>query len=356
MSGGVDSSVTAALLKEQGFEVIGITMKLWDFDKLGGNINHESGCCSLDSINDARMVCDSIGAPHYVFDLSEEFHSAVIDNFVDEYLVGRTPNPCVMCNKHIKWGTFWHKARKLGADYLATGHYARVSQDPGQGRFILRKGMDHNKDQSYALWGITQKALAMTLFPIGELTKVEVREHADRLKLKTANKSESQEICFIPDNDYARFLDRQVEGLGDRVSGGEIVTAEGDVVGHHRGYPFYTIGQRRGVGVAMNTPIYVTNIDHKNNRIEIGGNDSLLHRGLTASQVNWVSTAPGEELEAEVKIRYNDAGSPAIVSPEGSDAVRIAFREPQRAVTPGQSVVFYDEDRVLGGGIIDRSL
>lgn len=356
MSGGVDSSVSAALLKEQGFDIIGVTMKLWNYDEIGG-VNRESGCCSIDTVHDARVVCEQIGVPHYVWDLSDEFGKAVIDNFVNEYLDGHTPNPCVMCNKHIKWGTFLTKAKHLGADYIATGHYARSVYDGESGKYTLRKSFNLKKDQSYALWGIRQQALAMTLFPIGEMTKDEVRDYAARSGLRTAQKKESQEICFITDNNYNRFLKEKVKGLEDKLAHGKIMTQEGAVVGEHDGYAFYTIGQRRGVGVAMNSPVYVTEISAKDNIIYVGAKDDLLANGLTASEVNLIRHERIEgEIQVTAKIRYNDAGHPGILSENETGEVQVVFDRPQSAITPGQSVVFYRDDEVIGGGIINQIL
>jgi tRNA-specific 2-thiouridylase len=356
MSGGVDSSVAAALLKEQGFDVIGVTMKLWDYaDVGGGEVNRESGCCSIDTIHDARMICEQIGAPHYVWNLSEEFGRTVIDNFVSEYLEGRTPNPCVMCNKHIKWGTFLTKAKHLGADYIATGHYARSVYDESLSKFTLRKSFNLKKDQSYALWGIRQPALAMTIFPVGEMSKDEVRDYGDKMGLRTAQKKESQEICFIVDNDYNRFLKEKVQGLEEKLAHGKIVTPDGEVVGEHDGHAFYTIGQRRGVGVAVNERIYVTEIQAKDNLIIVGKQEDLFTYGLTAKQTNLIRH---DRLDGEIpvtaKIRYNDPGHPAVLTENADAEIQIIFDRPKRAITPGQSVVFYKEDEVLGGGVIDR--
>lgn len=354
MSGGVDSSVSAALLKEQGFDIIGVTMKLWNYDDIGG-VNRESGCCSIDTVHDARVVCEQIGAPHYVWDLSDEFGKAVIDNFVNEYLEGRTPNPCVMCNKHIKWGTFLTKAKHLGADFVATGHYARSVLDEATGKYTLRKSYNLKKDQSYALWGIRQKGLAMTLFPIGEMTKDEVREYAVRSGLRTAQKKESQEICFITDNNYNRFLKEKISGLEDKLAHGKILTQDGQVAGEHDGYPFYTIGQRRGVGVAMNSPVYVTEISAKDNIIYVGAKDDLLAQGLTATEVNLIRHERIEnEMPVTAKIRYNDAGHPGTLSENKLGETQVLFDRPQHAITAGQSVVFYNDDEVIGGGIIDK--
>lgn len=356
MSGGVDSSVTAALLKEQGYEVIGVTMKLWDYAEVGGGeINRESGCCSIDTIHDARMVCAQLDAPHYVWNLSEEFGRAVIDNFVNEYLEGRTPNPCVMCNKHIKWGTFLTKAKHLDADYVATGHYARSVYDERLQKFTLRKSYNLKKDQSYALWGIRQKALAMTLFPVGEMTKDEVRTYGEKIGLRTAKKRESQEICFITDNNYNRFLKEKVKNLSENLAHGQIKTLDGKTVGEHDGYAFYTIGQRRGVGVAMNEPVYVTSINAKDNVIHVGRKDDLLAQGLTAREVNLIRhDSIEDDIPVTAKIRYNDIGHDGIMTARDNGDIQIIFDEAQRAITPGQSVVFYNDDEVLGGGVIDQ--
>lgn len=354
MSGGVDSSVAAFMLKEQGYNCIGVTMKLWDYETIGGNVNHESGCCSLDSVNDARMVCAQLNIPHYVLNFSREFHQHVVDDFVREYLAGRTPNPCVQCNIKIKWQTLIEKVGELGADYIATGHYARVSFNPASQRHELWRGIDDKKDQSYALWGIRQENLARTLFPLGELTKPKVREIAKQHGLRTAEKSESMEICFVPDDDYERFLKQAVPGLEERVSNGPLVNIEGIEVGRHRGYPFFTIGQRRGIGKGFGKPMYVAGLDVERNRVIIAEEEHLFSSELTAHSVNFISVAnAGGGLRAQVKIRYKDTGKPAVIYASGADRVKVIFDEPQKAVTPGQSAVFYDGERVLGGGIIE---
>jgi tRNA-specific 2-thiouridylase len=353
MSGGVDSSVAAALLKERGYSVIGVTMNLWDYDRVGGNINRDSGCCSIDTMDDARCVCSTLGIPYYVVNFRDEFEAAVTDNFMSEYMEGRTPNPCVRCNTYIKWGVLLQKAQELGATKIATGHYARTSYDEKRGRYVLRRGLDDHKDQSYALWGIRQQGLAQTLFPVGEYTKPEIREFARRYHLRTAEKKESQEICFIPDNDYGRYLASKAPRLLQIE--GEIVNRDGEVVGKHRGYPFYTIGQRKGLGLSNPEPVYVTGIDVASNRVTAGSNSDLEHSGLTATGINWVSIdAPVEQFRVEAKIRYNSppAAGTAKVLADGS--VEIYFDEVQRAVTPGQSVVLYQNDTVLCGGIIER--
>ncbi|MFQ5707572.1 MAG: tRNA 2-thiouridine(34) synthase MnmA [bacterium] len=357
MSGGVDSSVAAALLHERGYKVIGVTMNLWDYDRVGGNVNRDSGCCSIDTMDDARSVCHTLGIPHYVVNLRDQFEAAVTDNFIAEYLEGRTPNPCVRCNTFIKWGVLLQKAEALGADKIATGHYARMSFDAERGRYYLSRGKDVKKDQSYALWGIKQQGLARTLFPVGEFEKSEIRQLARNLGLRTAEKMESQEICFIPDNDYSRYLQKKVPELRTQLQPGEVVDQAGNRLGSHRGYPFYTIGQRKGLGISANKPIYVTAIDAGNNRIVVGENDDLLHVGLIAQHLNWVAIERlVKEIEVEAKIRYNDPGALARLQPGPDDTVTVRFLEPQRAVTPGQSVVFYQEDVVVGGGIIRASI
>lgn len=357
MSGGVDSSVAAALLYERGYQVIGVTMNLWDYNRVGGNINRDSGCCSIDTMDDARSVCYKLGIPHYVVNFRDEFEAAVTDNFISEYLEGRTPNPCVRCNTYIKWGVLLQKAEELGADKIATGHYARSFFDERQERYLLKRGLDEKKDQSYALWGIRQNGLARTIFPVGEYTKEEIRQIARNLGLKTAEKKESQEICFIPDNDYKRYLATKRPHLHTQLVDGEITDQNGNHLGSHKGYPFYTIGQRKGLGLAMPEPVYVTEISAKDNRITVGAKKDLEHRGLIAENLNWIVFDDlQDKIKVEAKIRYNDPGAPAIVRPHSASQVEVIFDEAQRAVTPGQSVVFYREDVVVGGGIIKSFL
>lgn len=357
MSGGVDSSVAAVLLREQGYNVIGVTMKLWDFEKVGGNINHESGCCSLDSFNDARMICVSMGIPHYILNFSREFHDGVVQDFVDEYLSGRTPNPCVQCNTKIKWHTLMEKSLELGADYVATGHYAQTRFNSSTGRYELLRGKDGNKDQSYALWGIRQESLARTLFPLGGYTKPEVREIARKFGLKTAEKKESQEICFIPDNNYHRLLKSIEPELESKVNGGQMVDTEGNTVGSHSGYPFYTIGQRKGLGGGFDEPKYVVGVDATENKVIIGNKSALYGREFLVESLNLVSLpAIDSPVDAEIKIRYNDQGHPGKIFPDQDGKVRVVFDEPQKSITPGQSAVFFADNMVLGGGIIDRKL
>jgi len=353
MSGGVDSSVAAGMLIEQGYDVVGLTIKTYSYEDVGGNHGNESSCCSLDGINDARAVAAHLGFPHYVLDFSAPFEREVIDNFVAEYLAGRTPNPCVLCNRKIKWEELLRKAEALGADAIATGHYARVRLEGSTGRYILSRGRDEAKDQSYALWGLTQASLARTIFPLAELTKEDSRSLARRYGLAVAGKGESYEICFIPDDDYERFLKERVTGLSERVSGGEVVR-DGVVVGKHRGFPFYTLGQRKGLGIAGAEPLYVTSVDQKANRVTIGPEASLYHGGLIARDVNFVKRAAwSAPLRATVKIRYKDAGGAGLASVLPDGRLKVEFDQKRRAITPGQSVVLYDGDDVLAGAIID---
>ena len=353
MSGGVDSSVAAALLLERGYDVIGVTMKTYDFDRVGGNSGNETSCCGLDAFNDARIVAVKLGIPHYVVDFTEAFRREVIDNFVSEYGRGRTPNPCVICNRAIKWGMFLDKALALGAGFVATGHYARTEWDERTGRYSIMRAADRNKDQSYALWGLSQEALSKTIFPLGSLRKPEVRAIAARLGLKTAHKEESFEICFIPDNDYRRFIREGGAGTAAPVSPGPIVRG-GMKVGEHGGFVNYTIGQRSGIG-AHGGRVYVTGIDASTNTIEIGGENELHRSSLIARNLNLVSISGIEDgLRVEAAIRYKDAASPATVYRHGNGELRIVFDQAKRAITPGQSVVLYQGDRLAGGGVIDR--
>lgn len=353
MSGGVDSSVTAALLKEQAYHVIGVTMKTYDFDEVGGNVANETSCCGLGAMNDARLVAASLGIPHYVVDFRETFNREVIGNFVREYLDGRTPNPCVICNRDVKWGELLRKAEALGADYIATGHYARLRFDETLRRYVISTAVNELKDQSYALWAVSQEALGKTLFPLGGLYKKEVRELAHKYGLRTAAKEESYEICFVADDKYDRFLKERVPELEGRVNGGPLVL-EGEVVGTHRGYPFYTIGQRKGLG-AFGKPVYVTGIERETNTVRIGEGKDLLRRTLIARDCNMVGRQVLEDgMEVQAKVRYKDDATEARVYREEESGFRVEFAEPKRAITPGQSVVLYDGKDVVAGGIIDR--
>ncbi len=352
MSGGVDSSVAALLLKEQGHEVIGAHMKLWDFVDVGGDIYKDGRCCTLDSITDCRMVCDAIGAPFYVFNLSAEFQTAVIENFVSEYQSGRTPNPCVRCNSEVKWLAFLNKARALGCDAVATGHYAIIEQN-AHGRWYVRKGVDGTRDQSYVLWGLTQDALAHTLMPLGNITKKTVREIARKYQLRTAEKAESREICFVVDNDYRRFLrDYTAKRAPESIQPGEIVDEVGSVLGRHEGTAYYTIGQRKGLGITSPHPLYVKEIDIQSNRIVVSQRDALTSRTAQVVQLNWMAESGESVFDAEIKIRYQHQPVAGVVRPEVNGQVQVEFSTPQRAVTPGQTIVFFRQDQLLGGGII----
>jgi tRNA-specific 2-thiouridylase len=328
-------------------------MKLWDFETVGGNLNHESGCCSLTSFNDAREICITMGIPHYILNFSQEFHQHVVEDFIDEYLAGRTPNPCVQCNTKIKWQTLLEKADELGAGYIATGHYARVQRNPETEKTELYRAIDKNKDQSYALWGIRQANLARTIFPLGELTKPQVRDLARQYQLSTAEKKESQEICFIPDNNYHRLLKSRDSELEKRVSRGEMLDTEGRVVGRHQGYPFYTIGQRKGLGGGFTEAQYVVDVDAEKNRVIVGPREALKCGSFHVSDINLISLEKIEQpLKAEIKIRYNDRGHPGTLFSEEDNTLKIVFDEPQLSITPGQSAVFFKGDLVIGGGII----
>ena len=353
MSGGVDSSVAAAILAGQGYDLIGITMKTYRYEDVGGNAGNESSCCSLDGINDARRVAAMLTFPHYVLDFSQRFGEEVIDDFVGEYLNGRTPNPCVICNRKIKWEELLRKADALGADSIATGHYARVRRDTATQRYVVSRGRDESKDQSYALWGLTQESLERTIFPLADLTKPETRALGERLGLPNMGKAESYEICFIPDDNYDRFLRERVPGLEERVAGGAMLM-NGKEVGKHRGFPFYTIGQRKGLGIAAGEPVYVTGIDHRTNTIEIGTEEKLYHSGLIATGVNMMKYSGCERpMRVHAKIRYKDAGGAATIQALPDGRVKVEFDEKRRAITPGQSVVFYEGDDLVGGGVID---
>jgi tRNA-uridine 2-sulfurtransferase len=352
MSGGIDSSVAAALLLQQGHDVIGVTIKTYNYDDVGGNAANDTSCCSLDGINDAREVCARLGIPHYVLDFSSPFRERVIDPFIQSYLDGETPNPCVICNRTIKWQELLNSCLQIGADAVAMGHYARLRHDGASGRYWVARGRDSAKDQSYALWAISQDNLARTLFPLAEFTKQEVRAWAEANGLQVAGKRESYEICFIQDNDYTRFLRENVDTLEERVQGGPVVF-EDKVIGKHDGYPFYTIGQRRGLNVAVGEAIYVTGIDAKSNTVHVGRKQDLLSRRCLVDKVVMQKyPLPKSPLRVEAKIRYKDRPAPATVSPGEQGRLLIEFDEAKSALTKGQSAVFYDGDDVVGGGVI----
>ncbi|MBX9851512.1 MAG: tRNA 2-thiouridine(34) synthase MnmA [Cytophagaceae bacterium] len=354
MSGGIDSSVASVLLHEQGYEVIGMTMKTWDYASAGGS-KKETGCCSLDSINDARNIAVNLGFPHYILDIREEFGDYVINHFTDEYLSGRTPNPCVLCNTHIKWDALLRRADKLGCDFIATGHYANIREE--NGRHVISKGLDENKDQSYALWGISQESLSRTIFPLGHMKKTEIKDFArERGFVDLVNKSESYEICFVPDNDYRGFLKRRVNGLEEEVKGGEFILEDGTVVGQHEGYPFYTIGQRKGLGITLGYPVYVSEIQKDKNRVVLATLDRLARNGMWVHKLNMVKYADllNQRKETVTKVRYNDDGTPATIQQIG-DGMKVMFHEGVLAIAPGQAAVFYEGNDVIGGGWIASS-
>lgn len=353
MSGGVDSSVTAYLLQKQGFEVIGITMKLWPQDCAS---IVEDKCCGPQAILDARGVAHKLGFPHYVTDDQALFRRKVVDYFADEYKNGRTPNPCIMCNEHIKFGSLLEQARSLGAAYVATGHYARIEKPNGSSgaeRYVLKRGRDLKKDQSYFLFSLRQEQLACTLMPLGDLSKSETRRLAAELGLKIHDKEESMEICFVPENDYVKFLR---ETMGFARNEGEIVDTKGAVLGKHAGVESYTIGQRRGLGVYGPKPRYVVDLDARNNRVVVGDNEDLLSDEFVAENVRWIPFAePPGPIECTVKIRHSHGGAAARVTMIDENRGRVKLQQPQRAITPGQAAVFYQDDLVLGGGWISRS-
>ncbi len=351
MSGGVDSSVAAYLLKEQGYDVVGMTMKVWLNDCIS---QAEDACCGPSAISDARAVAHKIGIPHYVIDESLDFEKTVIDYFADEYRAGRTPNPCVICNEKVKFGALWTKAAALGASFIATGHYARV-EHLENGRSVLSKGTDTHKDQSYFLFSLTQEQLGRTLFPLGDMSKPEIREIARRIGLKVAEKADSQEICFVPGNDYKAFL-RQRAGEGQaRFHKGGIYDTTGRRLADHDGIELFTIGQRKGLPGGSKEPRYVIDIDPASRRVIVGAAADLLTERFEIARCRWhQSEAPTEPFEAVVKIRYGHPGTPATVTPQGPDRAEICLHTPQRAVTPGQAAVCYDGERVLGGGWIAR--
>jgi tRNA-specific 2-thiouridylase len=350
MSGGIDSTVSAVMLHEQGYEVIGITMKTWDYASSGGS-KKETGCCSLDSINDARQVAVDLGFSHFIIDIREEFGDFVINNFVDEYLAGRTPNPCVLCNTHIKWEALLKRADMMDCEYIATGHYAQLRWE--NDRYVISKGLDENKDQSYVLWGVSQACLARTVFPVGTYNKPAIKQMARDMGYKElANKSESYEICFVPDNDYRGFLKRRVPELEQNVTGGNFVDKTGKVISQHKGYPFYTIGQRKGLGVALGKPVFVTEINPETNTIVLGDEEDLNRNGMWVGKLNlqkYETIAPN--TRAITKVRYKHDGEWAVLN-QVENRIKVEFMSQVSAIAPGQSAVFYEGNDMIGGGII----
>src|SRR5579871_4244586 len=353
MSGGIDSTITALMLHDQGYEVIGITMKTWDYASSGAS-KKETGCCNLDSFNDARMAAVQHGFPHFVLDIREEFGDFVIDNFVDEYLAGRTPNPCVMCNTHIKWRALLKRADALNCDYIATGHYGNIHQHEN-GRYYISKGIDDTKDQSYVLWGLQQDLLSRTLLPLGKYRKTQIRQMANDYGYpELAKKSESYEICFVPDNDYRGFLKRKVDGLEEKVVGGNFVDKNGKILGAHKGYPFYTIGQRKGLDITFGKPVYVTGINPDTNTVVLGDESDLQQNEMTVGGINMMKyDMVSSGMEAVTKIRYKDKGNISNLFPDGNN-IRVRFYENAKSIAPGQSAVFYEGDDIIGGGIIQK--
>ncbi|ENK0839713.1 tRNA 2-thiouridine(34) synthase MnmA [Clostridium botulinum] len=348
MSGGVDSSVAAHLLKEQGYEVIGVTMQIWQDDE--EFIEKEGGCCSLSAVADARRVANKIGIPFYVMNFKDAFKRNVIDYFVDEYMEGRTPNPCIACNKFIKFSSFLDKAMDMGIDYVATGHYAIIEKQ--KDRYIIRKSEDDKKDQTYALYNLTQFQLERTLMPCGQYKKSQIREIAKDIGLRVHNKKDSEEICFIPDNDHGRYIKNR---FPNKAREGNFVDKQGNVLGKHKGIVYYTIGQRKGLGIAFGKPMYVVDINPFKNEVVLGSIEDLLNTELVAKDINYIPfDTLKEPMEVEAKIRYSQIPSKAIITPIDDGRVRVNFHEKQRAITKGQSVVFYKDDLLIGGGIIEK--
>lgn len=351
MSGGVDSSVAAALLKQEGYQVIGVTMQVWPSGRQAQEVAKFGGCCGLDAVEDAKKVAYRLGIAHYVMNFRDIFSRKVITHFCREYSQGRTPNPCIRCNQYIKFDALRERAKELGADFVATGHYARIENGKAGGKYLLKKGIDRRKDQSYVLYPITQEQLKHTLMPVGGLTKERVRTIAGELGLPVAAKPESQEICFIPDNDYPKFLK---EYMPLAVKPGPIRDKRGNVLGTHQGILFYTVGQRKGLGLSAGEPLYVIAVEPEGDAIVVGRKAEVYSRELVASELNWIAiTRPEQPIKVKAKIRYQHQEAAAVLTPRGKDSVHIKFAEPQMAISPGQAVVFYDGDTVIGGGTIE---
>lgn len=348
MSGGVDSSVAAYLLKQQGYDVIGVTMQIWQ-EEDRCQIEQEGGCCGLSAVEDARRVAEQLNIPYYVMNFRKEFQEKVIDYFVKEYRQGHTPNPCIACNRYVKWESLLHKSLAIGADYIATGHYARIQRLPN-GRYTICCSGVARKDQTYALYNLTQQQLQHTLFPIGEYDKSRIREIAEEAGLQVAHKPDSQEICFVPDGDYASFIERET-GVPERQ--GNFVNQAGEILGRHKGISHYTVGQRKGLGIALGVPVFVTEIRPDTDEVVLGTGQDVFTGQLTANSLNCMAVDHFEKGQRVLaKIRYNHEGAPAVIADAGEDRIRLSFDEPVRAVTPGQAVVLYEGDYVLGGGTI----
>lgn len=348
MSGGVDSSVAAYLLKEQGYDVIGVTMQIWQDEE--ETVQEENGgCCGLSAVEDARRVAAALDIPYYVMNFKKEFQKYVIDYFMDEYLNGRTPNPCIACNRYVKWEALLTRSMEIGADYIATGHYARIDILPN-GRYAIKHSATRMKDQTYALYNLTQDQLKRTLMPVGEYSKEEIRAIAEKIHLKVASKPDSQDICFVPDGDYAEFIRRESK---KEVPEGNFVSTDGKILGRHKGITHYTVGQRKGLGLSLGHPAFVLEIRPETNEVVIGTNEESMTRFVKANRLNFMAVEDIEgEMRAFGKIRYNHKGAPCTVKRTGEDEILCTFDEPVRAVTPGQALVLYDGDYVLGGGTI----
>ncbi|MEG6585606.1 tRNA 2-thiouridine(34) synthase MnmA [Dendrosporobacter sp. 1207_IL3150] len=353
MSGGVDSSLTAALLVREGYDVIGVTMQIWD--NTAENDNPEDrGCCSLSAVDDARRVAEKIGIPYYVLNFRQMFNETVVDYFIAEYSKGQTPNPCIACNRYVKFEGLLQKSLGLGAQYVATGHYARIEYSNEHGRYLLRKGLDTSKDQSYALYHLNQTTLKHFMMPLGVYTKVQTRAMAAELGLAVANKPDSQEICFVPDDDYKSFLETRAPKA---LKPGNIVDVSGKILGRHKGLPLYTVGQRKGLGIAAGQPMYVVALNPETNTLIVGANNEVFGTELIADDLNFITIDQlTEPLTVAAKIRYSAKESEAVITPLKNGQVHVQFSEPQRAITPGQSVVFYHDDIVVGGGIIKKAI
>jgi tRNA-specific 2-thiouridylase len=368
MSGGVDSSAVAAMLRAEGRNVIGLTMQLWNQRRLAGHEGMpesvQGRCCSIDDVYDARRVAETLGIPYYVVNHEERFERDVVRPFVEEYLAGRTPIPCSLCNNHLKFDQLLIVARQIGADQIATGHYAQVAFDEQVGRWLLKRPTDRSKDQTYFLFGLTQEQLSRTLFPLGSMTKPEVRELARRHSLAVAEKPDSQEICFVPGGDYKRFLEAYLSEQGDQSAGitgevlaGEMVTSDGTVIGEHAGVHNFTVGQRKGLGVTTGSPLYVIQIKNDTRQVVVGKDEELYSRSVLTRRVNLISTGDlRDPMRVTAKIRHKHQGASAVIEAAGRDEVRVTFDEPQRAITPGQAAVFYDGDVVVGGGWIANAV